>query len=110
MLNLCTNSFYAMKDCGGVVEINLSEEILQNSGNLPDSRYCKITVKDTGTGMDKETASHIFEPFFTTKPADVGTGMGLFVVHNIVHNCGGRLDFFSEQGAGSTFVLYLPAQ
>jgi two-component system, cell cycle sensor histidine kinase and response regulator CckA len=72
-------------------------------------RCAKLTVSDTGHGMDAETVSHAFEPFFSTRPPDRGTGLGLSVVYGIVTKAGGAITIDSEEGRGTTFHIYLPA-
>jgi CheY-like chemotaxis protein len=89
--------------------IALDEEYSHLDPILKPGRYVLITVSDTGTGMDKETASHIFEPFFTTKESGKGTGLGLAVVYGIVEHHGGRIICDSKPTVGTTFRIYFPA-
>jgi len=112
LMNLSTNAAYAMKDKGGTLEIILTEieitESTKTSDLLPGS-YIKLTVKDTGKGIDQKDLDKIFDPFFTTKPQGEGTGLGLSVVHGIVKSYEGSIEVTSEPGEGSTFNIYLPS-
>ncbi|MBF0239775.1 MAG: PAS domain S-box protein [SAR324 cluster bacterium] len=112
IMNLCTNAGYAMRKNGGILEVELFETVLdhffESVYNVRQGTYLQLVVKDTGTGIPEEFYDKIFEPFFTTKPQGEGTGMGLSMVHGIVHNHGGTIVFESKVGQGSTFNIYLP--
>jgi PAS domain S-box-containing protein len=114
LMNLCTNSSYAMQEDGGILEVNLSDVDLDSNftGQYPGvkpGKFIKLTVSDTGCGMSPEVSSRIFDPFFTTKKVGQGTGMGLSVVHGIVKSHGGAITVDSLPGQGTTFSLFLPA-
>ncbi len=113
IMNLCTNAAHAMQKGGGTLEarldrVILDEEAARQYAELGPGRYRRISISDTGTGMDMETMDRVFEPFFTTKRAGEGTGMGLAVVHGIVKSHDGAITVYSEPGRGSTFRVYLP--
>jgi len=112
LLNLLVNAQQAMVR-GGQVFVNSENVTLDNSfANLHDvtpGKYVKISVRDTGTGMDKEIQSRIFEPFFTTKEMAHGSGMGLASAYGIIKNHDGIITVDSEVGKGTTFDIYLPA-
>ncbi len=107
LMNLCTNSAYAMKQHGGTLTIGLVEEDFPDSGG-PKRKGLKMYVKDTGEGIDAEKLARIFEPYFTTKPKGEGTGLGLAVVHGIVTSHQGKIDVSSKPGEGTTVEIYLP--
>jgi PAS domain S-box-containing protein len=114
ILNLCTNSAFAMKENGGRIEILLSEvtpgrDLLSKHPNIADGCYLKLEVKDTGPGIPPDIMDRIFDPFFTTKERGEGTGMGLSLVHGIVENHGGFVDATSQVGAGTIITICLPA-
>ncbi len=119
LLNLCVNARDAMMDrtdgqvAGG--RLGISAEVVKGNDArekfpAPEyQEYVKISVSDTGMGMDEGTRSRIFEPFFTTKPEGKGTGLGLSTVYGIVQSQSGFVDVSSTPGKGTTFVVYLPA-
>jgi len=112
VVNLCTNAAHAMPD-GGTMEVSLDlmdvgEELALSKASLRPGSYFRLTVADTGNGMDRTTMEQAFDPFFTTKEVGSGTGLGLSVVHGIVTGHGGLVDVYSEPGQGSTFKAYLP--
>ena len=113
LMNLCTNAAQAMEESGGVLSIaldvvDIDDSIANEYVDLAPGQYQRLSVGDTGVGMDKEVLERIFEPFYTTKEVGKGTGMGLSVVHGIVKNFGGDITVYSEPGQGSTFHVYLP--
>jgi CheY-like chemotaxis protein len=111
-MNLVVNARDAMPN-GGLLAIETSEVYLTRTPMhhlqpLAAGPYLKLTVTDTGCGMDTETLSHLFEPFFTTKEESKGTGLGLSTVFGIVTKSGGGIDVWSQVGHGTTFDIYLP--
>ncbi|MCI0537538.1 MAG: ATP-binding protein [Verrucomicrobiales bacterium] len=112
LLNLCTNAWHAMEDCGGCIEIRLGALNVDSKcagADLRPGRYARLSVSDTGQGMDAATLERIFEPFFTTKALRRGTGLGLAVVHGIVKSHEGTITVTSQPGRGTTFHLCFPA-
>ena len=112
LMNLCSNAGHAMRD-GGVLEVDLEVIDSRHSesaqiDDLEPGEYLRLTVRDSGPGVDPEIRERIFEPYFTTKPVGEGSGLGLAVVHGIVTSHGGiiRLDQSCTQGA--RFEVYLP--
>ena len=113
VMNLCSNAAHAMRERGGILKISLKRVDLEETSTALHAEftpgvYNRLTVSDTGEGMDKETVERIFDPFFTTKDAGQGTGMGLAVAHGVVKAHGGTITVNSEAGKGSTFHVYLP--
>ncbi len=113
LMNLCTNAYYAMKDKGGVLEINvlnidIEDDDIDLYKNLTPGKYTLITISDTGHGIKPELLEKIFDPFFTTKTENKSTGMGLSVVYGIVKNHGGAITVQSNYGKGTVFNIFLP--
>jgi PAS domain S-box-containing protein len=113
IMNLCINASQAMEDRGGIIEVSTEKMVLDDSCEekileLPKGDYIKITVSDTGMGIDPGIIDRIFDPYFTTRQVGQGSGMGLAVVHGIVKSHGGAITVDSEVGVGSVFHLYFP--
>jgi CheY-like chemotaxis protein len=111
VMNLATNAYQAMQEKGGLLELTLMEEEIgsDDSGtDLHPGTYLKLTVSDTGHGMDNVVMEKIFDPYFSTKGPGKGTGMGLAVVHGIVKSHDGDITVYSKLGEGTTFHVYLP--
>ena len=114
LINLALNARDAMPE-GGTLAIETAEltpkEVADRGvPGLRPGYHVLLTVSDTGVGMDEATRSHLFEPFFTTKRQGESTGLGLATVYSIIHQCGGHIDVETEPGAGSRFLIYLPAE
>jgi len=112
LLNLYINAWQAMP-AGGDLSLTTQNVILQKMDVKPHGvspgKYLKISVMDTGTGIDEKIRERIFDPFFTTKEPGKGTGLGLASAYGIIRNHGGFITVHSELDKGSTFDIYLPA-
>lgn len=112
LINLATNARDAMKKGGiltletGTQEVDVS--LLQGDDYVKPGRYGRITVTDTGIGMDKESCARMFEPFYTTKEVGKGTGLGMSIAYGIIKQHNGFINVYSEPGVGTTFRIYLP--
>ena len=114
VMNLVANGAQAMPPGGGQVTVSIrAVDILPGPANrgygLEPGRYVRLTVADTGMGMDEKTVARAFEPFFTTKDHGKGTGLGLAVVHGIVKSHEGAISVESAPGKGTRFDLHFPA-
>jgi len=113
-MNLCTNAYHAMRKTGGTLSVSLQSIVLSKedvkaiSKSLHPGPHIKIEISDTGHGIDKAVQQKIFDPYFTTKKKGEGTGLGLSVVDGLVKNYDGHISFYSEQGKGTIFNIYLP--
>jgi PAS domain S-box-containing protein len=114
LMNLGSNAAYAMKEHGGLLEVDVTcvdldrDTASKISPDLASGSYVEIDVSDTGEGMDEETQQHIFDPFFTTKGYGEGTGLGLAVVRGIVKGHQGAVSVWSRPGRGAAFKVLLP--
>ena len=112
LMNLYVNGWQAMPEGGNLFvesrNVTLDRDNIKVFSAEPGN-YVRISVRDTGTGMDQNTRQRIFDPFFTTKEMGRGTGLGLASVYGIIKNHGGFIDVYSEIGEGTIFNIYLPA-
>ncbi len=113
LVNLCTNASQAMEAGGGRLTISLgcsdlSLEDLALQPRVKPGRFVRLSVSDTGEGIEPEQLKRIFDPYFTTKEPGKGTGLGLAIVHGIIKNHDGFVTCFSKPGEGSVFHVFLP--
>ncbi len=114
IINLCLNAHDAMPD-GGTITISIRETTFDQESVVPGfdvrpGRFIEVSVCDTGTGMDAETAAKAFEPFFTTKPVGAGSGLGLSMVHGFVKQSGGHMRLDTVPGAGTCVRMFFPSE
>ncbi|MBF0495532.1 MAG: PAS domain S-box protein [Deltaproteobacteria bacterium] len=113
IMNLCINASQAMAQRGGTLKVDMREIELDSHQdairlNVSPGKYIRLTVSDTGCGMEPHVMDRIFDPYFTTKALEEGTGLGLSMVHGIVHSYSGAIEVTSQLEAGTTFQIYLP--
>jgi PAS domain S-box-containing protein len=112
LMNLFVNASQAMPAGGnlfvGTENVSFAQDFISGFEVKP-GKYVKVSVTDTGIGMDKETLKRIFDPFFTTKQTGKASGLGLASVYGIIKNHGGFITAYSKKGKGSSFHFYLPA-
>jgi two-component system, cell cycle sensor histidine kinase and response regulator CckA len=112
LMNLYVNAWQAMPSGGDLYlqteNVHLDENYVRPFAIAP-GKYVKISVMDTGVGMDEATRQRVFDPFFTTNRMGGGTGLGLASAYDIIKNHGGFINVCSERGEGATFNIYLPA-
>ena len=111
LLNIYINAWQAMPDGGTLyltTAVETVDDTVRESFQLEHGPYVKISVTDSGIGMDQGTRQRVFDPFFTTKEKTRGTGLGLASAYGIIKNHKGFITVYSEVGHGSTFNIYLP--
>ena len=113
LVNLCSNAYHSLISGGGQIQVRLencsvSAKLAEEHPRLVEGNYVRLTVSDTGIGMDSATIERIFDPFFTTREVGKGTGLGLSVVHGIIVKHEGEIVVSSELGEGTTMDVYFP--
>ncbi len=114
LINLCTNAIHAMENHKGSITVELGHSLLSDKPDIVErrsgarGRHVRLSVQDTGSGIDPDTLQRVFEPFFTTKPVGQGTGLGLAVVHGIMRTHLGTVDVRSNPNTGTVFTMYFP--
>ena len=111
-MNLCTNAFQALRETGGIIEVRVEHARLEEDDarmlGLVAGEYVRMIVEDNGPGIPADIVDKIFDPFFSTKDKTEGTGLGLAVVHGIVHSHKGGLQVYPMTDGGTVFAIYLP--
>jgi CheY-like chemotaxis protein len=113
LMNIGTNAANAMRERGGILKVSLVDVTLHSDDtdhavDLEPGQYIKLTVSDTGHGIEPAIMDKLFDPYFTTEEKGKGTGLGLSVVHGIVNTHGGHISVYSEPDKGTRFDVYLP--
>lgn len=112
IMNLCTNSFQAIRENGGVINIDLSLAEVQNEHarfmSVAPGNYLRLSIADDGPGISPDILDKIFDPFFTTKGKAEGTGLGLAVVHGLIKGHGGGVSVSSQPNVKTEFDIFLP--
>ena len=109
IINLAVNAKDAMPTGGKLTIETAPAPSAEGIAGAPEGAgFIKLSVSDTGRGIDKELQAKIFDPFFTTKEVGKGTGLGLYIVHSIVQDHGGYINLYSESGRGARFNIYFP--
>ena len=112
IMNLVINAKDAIIGSGEITlktgNIVLDKECCRNMSKIQPGKFVRLSIEDTGIGMNKQTQQHIFEPFFSTKDPNKGTGLGLSVVYGIIQQHNGCITVYSESGHGTVFKIYIP--
>ncbi len=112
IMNIGINAMHAMQNRPGTIDVATAyvdlDAATKKSLQMDKTECVKISISDTGCGMDQDTLNHIFDPFFSTRPQGLGTGIGLSTTLNILKDHGGGITAHSQPGKGSSFHIYLP--
>ncbi|MCP3968685.1 MAG: response regulator [Lentisphaerae bacterium] len=112
MVNLCTNAAYSMPEGGtllvSVATIDLNKDDIKDRPDLKKGKFIRLSVYDTGSGIEQDNVFKIFDPYFTTKPIGKGSGLGLSIVYGIIKSHDGAITVKSEVGKGTAFDVYFP--